>query len=218
MTLSVSIIEDDAQIRAHLVDLITASNRCNLVGSASNGAEARVLIAQNKTEVYLVDLGLPDVDGVDLIALIKSSCPTARCLVLSTFGDTKHINRSILAGASGYVLKDEANLALIDKIVTVHNGESPISASLVKLLFQQISGQGEKKQSNNTFAQFALAPRELEVMHLLISGFSIIKIGDKLCISSHTVNQHLRSIYRKLNVHSRAKAVNVAIQNGFLEI
>ena len=218
MTLSVSIIEDDAQIRAHLVDLINASNRCNLVGSASNGAEARVLIAQNKTEVYLVDLGLPDVDGVDLIALIKSSCPTARCLVLSTFGDTKHINRSILAGASGYVLKDEANLALIDKIVTVHNGESPISASLVKLLFQQISGQGEKKQSNNTFAQFALAPRELEVMHLLISGFSIIKIGDKLCISSHTVNQHLRSIYRKLNVHSRAKAVNVAIQNGFLEI
>lgn len=218
MTLSVSIIEDDAQVRAHLVNLISTSNRCELIGSASNGAEARVLIAQNKTEVYLVDLGLPDADGVDLIALIKTSCPTARSLVLSTFGDAKHINRSIRAGASGYVLKDEANSALIDKIVTVHNGESPVSASLVKLLFQQISGQEEKKETNQNFAQFGLAPREVEVMHLLILGLSIIKIGDKLFISSHTVNQHLRSIYRKLDVHSRARAVNVAIQNGFLEI
>ena len=200
------------------MNLINASNHCDLVGSASNGAEARILISQNKTEVYLVDLGLPDVDGVDLIALIKSTCPAARSLVLSTFGDAKHISRSIRAGASGYVLKDEANSALIEKIVSLHNGESPVSPSLVKLLFQQISGQSEKKESNKNFAQFSLAPRELEVMHLLILGSSIIKIGDKLCISSHTVNQHLRSIYRKLDVHSRAKAVNVAIQNGFLEI
>lgn len=218
MTLSVSIIEDDAQIRAHLVQLIDASNRCNLIGSAGDGAEARTLISQNKTDVYIVDLGLPDVDGVDLIALIKSSCPTARSLVLSTFGDTKHINRSIRAGASGYLLKDESNSALIDKIITLHNGESPVSASLVKLLFQQIVFQDEGKESTKSFSKFAFAPRELEVMHFLILGLSILKIGDKLCISSHTVNQHLRSIYRKLDVHSRAMAVNVAIQNGFLEI
>ena len=218
MTLSVSIIEDDAQIQAHLVQIIKASNRCRLIGVASNGAEARVLISQNKTDVYLVDLGLPDVDGVDLIALIKRSCPTARCLVLSTFGDSNHINRSIRAGASGYLLKDESNSALIDKIVTLHNGESPVSASLVKLLFQQIMCQDHQKESNKSFAKFSFRPRETEVMHLLILGLSILKIGDELCISSHTVNQHLRSIYRKLDVHSRAMAVNVALQNGFLEI
>lgn len=218
MTLSVSIIEDDAQIRSHLVDLITASNRCKLIDSASNGEEARVLIAQNKTDVYLVDLGLPDVDGVDLISLIKSECLNARCLVLSTFGDAKHISRSIRAGASGYLLKDELNATLIEKIVTLHNGESPISSSLVKLLFQQIVSQDEKKESNKSFEKFAFARRENEVMKFLILGFSILKIADLLCISPHTVNQHLRAIYRKLDVHSRAMAVNVAIQNGFLEI
>ena len=218
MTLTVSIIEDDPETRAYLVNLINSSNRCELIGSARSGAEARVLIAQNKTEVYLVDLGLPDVDGVDLIALIKTSCPTARSLVLSTFGDNKHINRSIRAGAAGYLLKDEANSNLVDKIVSLHNGESPVSASLVKSLFQHISGENEKQESNKSFTKFRLTPREIEVMHLLVQGLSIIKMGDKLCISSHTVNQDLRSIYRKLDVHSRAMAVNVAIQNGFLEV
>lgn len=218
MTLTVTIIEDDAQIRADLVNLINASNRCELIGSASNGAEAKVLIAEDKTDVYLVDLGLPDADGVDLIALIKSSCVSARSLVLSTFGDTKHLKRCIRAGASGYLLKDEANLELINKIVKTHNGESPVSPALVKLLFRQISEQEEKKESNNNFAKFALAPRELAVMNLLIQGLSVFNIGDKLRISTHTVNQHLRSIYQKLDVHSRAMAVSIAIQNGFLEI
>ena len=150
LTVSISIIEDDAQIREHLVALINDSNLCNLIGSASNGAEARVLISRNETDIYLVDLGLPDVDGVDLIALIKSSCPTARCLVLSTFGDAKHINRSIRAGASGYLLKHESHSGLIEKIVSLHNGESPVSASLVKLLFHQISvPDGKKRKQQN---------------------------------------------------------------------
>ena len=105
MTLTVSIIEDDPETRAYLVNLINASNRCELIGSARSGAEARVLIAQNKTEVYLVDLGLPDADGVDLIALIKTSCPTARSLVLSTFGDAKHINRSIRADTGPCIIQ-----------------------------------------------------------------------------------------------------------------
>lgn len=218
MTLSVAIIEDDPTIRAHLANLIEASNRCELTGSASNGAEAKILIAENTTDVYLVDLGLPDVDGVDLIALIKSTCPAARSMVFSTFGDVKHIKRSICAGASGYLLKDESNSTMIDKIISLYNGESPVSASLIKLLVQQISVREVKKESNQSLAKFALDPRELKVMHFLVLGLSIVNIGDKLCLSPHTVNQDLRSIYLKLDVHSRAMAVNVAVQNGFLEL
>ncbi len=177
------------------------------------------LITQDKTDVYVVDLGLPDADGVDLIALIKSSCPTARSIVLSTLGDTKHINRSLRAGAAGYLLKDESDVMLVDKIVALHNGESPFSPSLVKLLFQQISGQDTKQETTSkSMAGFALAPREIEVMHCLILGLTTFSIGEKLSISPHTVNQHLRSIYRKLDVRSRATAVSKAIQNGFLEI
>lgn len=218
MTLTVSIIEDENMIRERLVELITTSNRCQLFGSARTGAEAKALIEQDKTDVYVVDLGLPDIDGVDLIALIKSTCPHARCLVLSTFGDSKHINRSIRAGAAGYLLKDESDVTLIDKIVTLHNGESPVTPSLIKVLFQQLLMQDSQKSTNDDFQKFALSSRELQVMGLLVRGWSTGNIGESIFISSHTVNQHLRSIYRKLNVHSRAMAVTIAIQNGFLEI
>lgn len=218
MKLKVSIIEDNSRVRSNIIDLITASNLCDLVGSASNGAEAKVLIFQNKTDVYLVDLGLPDMDGLELVALIKTSCPQARSLVLSTFGDAKHVTQSIRAGASGYLLKDAINSGVIDHLVTIHNGESLVTDSLVKLLFKQISGQDEKKENAKNFEKFDFAGREFEVMHLLIKGFSIFRIADELCISSHTVNQHLRAIYQKLDVHSRGMAVNVAIQNGFLDI
>ena len=217
MTLSIAIVEDDDLIRAHLVDLINASNRCTLVGSASNGAEAIALIRQDLADVYLVDLGLPDADGVDLIALIKSSCADARSMVLSTFGDAKHMNRSIRAGALGYLLKDQPDASLIDKIVALHNGESPVTPSLIKVLFKNAMGQDDNKTSDKRFERFALGPREVEVLHLLIQGLPIFNISDQLCISSHTVNQHLRSIYRKLDVHSRAMAVSTAIQYGFLE-
>lgn len=217
MSISVSIIEDDDILRGHLVQLINDSNRCELAGSASNGAEAMAIITEDQTDVYVVDLGLPDIDGVELISLIKSSCPGARCLVLSTFGDTKHMKRSIRAGATGYLLKDMPGAALINNIVTLHNGESPVSPSLVKLLVQQVVTQVDGN-NNNDFEKFELASRELEVMHFLIDGLSIFNIGDRLCISSHTVNQHLRSIYRKLDVHSRAMAVSTAIKHGFLEL
>ena len=217
MTLSVAIVEDDDLIRAHLSDLINASNRCTLVGSARNGAEAIALIKQDMADVYLVDLGLPDADGVDLIALIKTSCPDARSMVLSTFGDAKHMSRSIRAGALGYLLKDHPDASLIDQIVSLHNGESPVTPSLIKVLFKNSMSQDDNKTSNKRFEKFSLGPREVEVLHLLIDGLPIFNIGDKLCISSHTVNQHLRSIYRKLDVHSRAMAVSTAIQYGFLE-
>lgn len=217
LSVAVSIVEDDNFVRTHLAQLVNESNRCQLVGSACNGAEAKALIAEQKTDVYLIDLGLPDIDGVELIALIKNTCPDARSLVLSTFGDAKHVQRSIQAGATGYLLKDLPDPTLIDKIVTLSNGESLVTPSLVKLLFQKISAQPDDRQKNSGFAKFGLAARELEVMGLLVEGLSIFNIGDKLCISTHTVNQHLRSIYRKLNVHSRAKAVSTAIKHGFLE-
>ena len=217
MTLSIVIVEDDDLIRAHLADIINASSRCALVGSARNGAEAIALIEQDLADVYVVDLCLPDADGVDLIALIKRSCAGARSMVLSTFGDAKHMNRSIRAGALGYLLKDQPDASLIDKIVALHNGESPVTPSLIKVLFKNAMDQDDNKTSDKRFERFALGPREIEVLHLLIDGLPIFNIGDRLCISSHTVNQHLRSIYRKLDVHSRAMAVSTAIQYGFLE-
>jgi DNA-binding NarL/FixJ family response regulator len=218
MSISISVIEDDETIRKYLSKIIQSAPQFKLEGSAKNGLEARQLISENKTDVYLVDLGLPDVDGIDLIAQIKASCRDAQSLVISTFGDNMHITRSIRAGASGYLLKDEIGLPLLEKILALRNGFSPISQSLVKHLFQNVADSKDEKTSRNAekkITKFGLTPRELDVLNQLVNGVPIFIIANELTITVHTVNQYLRCIYQKLNVHSRAMAVYVAIQNGF---
>jgi DNA-binding NarL/FixJ family response regulator len=220
MSLSIGVIEDDEAICSYLVEIISASNLCKLAGFARNGEEAKKLIAADQADVYLVDLGLPDADGVDLIALIKATCSAAQSLVISTFGDSKHITRSIKAGASGYLLKEEVGPAIINRIIAVHNGVSPISPSLVRHLFQKMAESTEDNlaaSNRRGIEKFGLSPREIQVLSLLIKAVPILNMAEQLSLSSHTVNEYLRSIYKKLNVHSRAMAVHVAVINGFRE-
>jgi len=218
MSIFVAIIEDDQPVRHHLTQIIESSSLCTLSGVAKNGAEARALIQEDNTDVYLVDLGLPDANGIDIIALIKLKCQNARILVLSTFGDAKHVSQSIRAGATGYLLKDEPKSSLIEKIVSLHNGNSPISPIVANILIREFSQDnaslGGEAIRKVAFQKFGLSIREIEVLTLLTTGLSIIHISDRMNISTHTVNQHLRSIYRKLNVRSRAMAVRVAFENG----
>ena len=217
MAIAVSIIEDEDLTREHLACLVSSSNLCKLAGSASSGKAAMELIEQNISDVYLV--GLPDVDGIELISLIKVSCREAKSMVLSTLGDARHIDRSIRAGATGYLLKDRVYSDLVEKIVRLHNGECFVSPSLIKSLFISLahSSASAPNLSDQGFQRFLLSPRETAVMRRLVGGLPIVAIADALNVSSHTINQHLRSIYRKLEVHSRSRAVAVAVQNGFLE-
>ena len=219
MAISVSIIEDEDLTREHLACLVSSSNLCKLAGSASSGKAAVELIEQNVSDVYLVDLGLPDVDGIELISLIRASCREAQIMVLSTLGDARHIDRSIRAGATGYLLKDRAYSDLVEQIVRLHNGECLVSPSLIKNLFKSLASSSASVQnlSDQGFQKFLLSPRETAVMRMLVGGLPVVAIADALNVSSHTINQHLRSIYRKLQVHSRSRAVAVAVQNGFLE-
>jgi DNA-binding NarL/FixJ family response regulator len=177
------------------------------------------LIEQNISDVYLVDLGLPDVDGIELISLIKVSCREAQIMVLSTLGDARHIDRSIRAGATGYLLKDRAYCDLVEQIVRLHNGECLVSPSLINNIFKSLASSSASGHnfSDRGFQKFLLSPRETAVMRMLVEGLPVVAIADSLNVSSHTINQHLRSIYRKLEVHSRSRAVAVAVQNGFLE-
>jgi DNA-binding NarL/FixJ family response regulator len=220
MRIAVAIIEDDSAVLRHLAEIIQSSSACSLSGQASNRAQAMALISDDRTDVYLVDLGLPDVDGVDIIAHIKSSCDHAQSMVLTTFGDENHVRRSIRAGATGYLLKDEAKPSLIDKIVSLHQGGSPVSPPVAKILIQQFECSSSQPDSTAVRQAaidcYQLGRRELEVLALLATGLGNIIIADRLYISTHTVNQHLRSIYRKLNVRSRSMAVHVARQHGIL--
>jgi len=219
MTISVSIIEDDQNVVDQLTAIISTSSLCTLHGIAKNGFSAQGLISTDQTDVYLVDLGLPDADGVDIISLINRRCLSANSLVLSTFGDAKHIRKSVAAGAKGYLLKDEISPDIIKKIVSLHNGGSPLSPVVGRVLIDALHGQEPRSKSNHlraaAIAEFQLSTNEVVTLDHLCSGLPISAIASNMCISTHTVNQHLRHLYKKLDVHSRAMAVAKAQKIGF---
>ncbi|MGN7876593.1 response regulator transcription factor [uncultured Roseateles sp.] len=215
------IIEDDPAVMKRLVDVISNSSFCEVVGVARNRGEAMAAILANRADLYLIDLGLPDADGVELIQLVRERCPESRSMVLSTFGDSKHVMRSLRAGARGYLLKDEIQPSLVEKLVSAHNGQAPLSPAVAQLVVERISmlenNVRPQVDREKVLRDLGMGEREWEVLRLLIEGLPIVEIGRRLSISHHTVNQHLRSVYRKLGVKSRAMAANAARLHGLID-
>lgn len=221
MSISVVVIEDDPAILKRMVDIISNSSFCEISTTARNRGEAVAAILANRADLYVVDLGLPDVDGVDLIRLVREKCPDARSVVVSTFGDSKHVMRSLRAGASGYLLKDEIQPAMVDKLVSAHNGLAPLSPAVAQLIVDRVavleSNVRPQVDRQRVLKELGLGEREWEVLRHLVEGLPIMEIGQRLTISHHTVNQHLRSIYRKLGVNSRAMAAHAARMHGLID-
>lgn len=221
MSIAVAIVEDDPAILKRIVEILAASSFCRVAAVAKNRTEALAAILANRADLYLIDLGLPDVDGIDLIRLIRDKCPEARCVVLSTFGDAKHVMRSLRAGAIGYLLKEEIQPSLVDKLVSAHNGQAPLSPAVAQLILDRVNALENNVRPTvdrkRVLQDLGLGDREWEVLRHLVEGLPIVEIGQRLSISHHTVNQHLRSIYRKLGVKSRAMAANAARVHGLID-
>lgn len=216
MAISVAIIEDDPVVSNYLSRLIRNSPLCNLVGEASNNAQAQLLITE-QVDVFLVDIGLPDVSGIDLMKQIKATCQDASIMVLTSLADMRHVIRSIEAGASGYLLKDDQPEELIGKLVSLYNGNSPLSPSVAKLLIKKITETVEVKTSVpnlEMLKQIGLSRREYEVLLELRTPKPVKLIAEKLNISYFTVNQHVRRIYQKMNVGTRSGALSKAAEYG----
>lgn len=219
MSIAVAIIEDDPVVMRYLSGLIAGSTLCRLVGLASNKGEAESLVASNMADIYLVDLGLPDINGIEIIKSISKQCPDAKVMVLTALGDMRHVMQSIQAGASGYLLKDDQPEELISKLVSLHNGNSPLSARVAKILIEKIvvADKAEESTSNaQAIERFALTDRELQVLKKLSSPDSAKVIANDLNISYFTVTQHIRNIYRKLDTSSRSGALSKARAHGIL--
>jgi DNA-binding NarL/FixJ family response regulator len=216
LAISVVIIEDDPIVLSYLSVLINDSPLCELVGTASNNAQAEKLIAAN-ADVYLVDIGLPDVSGIDLMRQIKSKCPNAFVMVLTSLADMRHVMQSIEAGASGYLLKDDQPEELIGKLVSLYNGNSPLSPSVAKLLIKKITESNQQEPAGPNYEmleKLGLSRREYEVLLELRSPMPVKLIAEKLNISYFTVNQHVRRIYQKLKVGTRSGALSKATEYG----
>ena len=210
----IAIVEDDPVVREHFIEIVSAAPTLDLVGVAPNLGRAAELIKQ-KPDLFLVDIGLPDGSGLDFIPRIKEGCD-AKALVVTSFGDRETVVSAIRAGADGYLLKDSAPSVILDGIEVTLAGGAPISASAAVYLLDRLRGGVEIEVAAQEDS--GLTPREIELLELFAKGESYKDAARTLGISPLTIGNHVKSIYRKLAVHSRGEAVYEAIKSGQLKI
>lgn len=230
MKTSVFILEDDFEFGKSLQTLLAANPLLEVAGIASNLEAARQHILSQENDIYLVDITLPDGSGIEMMKIIHARYPNSKILALSTLGDEKHIFNSIQAGASGYLLKSEMPTNIIQSIINLINDGGYLSGHASKVLIKKFLSISAEAQRNPI--HFGAQPRaeifqvenrpptltrkEFEILSNAQNGSPAKIIADSLGISIFTVNQHLRSIYRKLNVRNKMEAVQSARRQGLL--
>jgi DNA-binding NarL/FixJ family response regulator len=199
------IADDHTVVREGLVALVKRKSDMVIVAGASNGREAVDLWKQYRPDVTLLDLRMPELDGVGAIKEIREVDPAAHIVVLTTYDGDEDIYRAIKAGAKAYLLKDTARDALVDCVRRVHAGETYLPPPLAAKLAERVSGA-------------ALSQREMEVLQRMAAGKSNKEIGAALFISDGTVKTHVRGIFAKLDVVSRTEAIATATRRGLIQL
>jgi DNA-binding NarL/FixJ family response regulator len=221
--ISIIIVEDEPEFRRRFAQIIDSEPTMRLAGVAANKREAQALIDREDFDVMLIDLGLPDGTGIDLIRSVSQRKADVDIMVVTVFGDEQHVVSSIEAGATGYILKDSTPADVISCIRLLRAGGSPVSPVVARSVLRAIRTRmgGGSTSSTPTRSAAAennpLSARETEILQLLAKGMSFNEIGEILGISPHTVTAHIKKIYRKLAVHSRGEAVYEASQMGLLK-
>lgn len=214
MVASVLIVEDEPEFLRRFSDAVLADPGLRLLGAVSTGAAALALLGTQRPDVMLIDLGLPDVDGVEVIRQAARMCPQCDVIVITMFGDDGHVLASIEAGATGYLLKDAAGERIAASIHEARAGGSPISPSIARRVLMRFRLAPTAPPAAREVSP--LSERETEILRLVAKGLSFETVGELLAISPHTVVAHVKKIYRKLAVHSRGEAVYEAGQMGLL--
>jgi len=212
------VVDDDDAFRESVCAAIARDDGMVLAAQGNAVAAAREAIAHVDFDVALIDLGLPDGNGIDLIREISRTLPDADVMVVTVFGDEAHVLASIEAGATGYLLKRSLTDTLGETVRELRAGGSPISPVIARQLLQRFKrNTPESPQPAATVVDDGgLSEREREVLLFIAKGFTVGEIANMLHLSAHTVATHVKHIYRKLAVHSRTEAVFEAGRMGLL--
>lgn len=211
----ISIVEDDPHTRRLLGDIVTGSPSMRLVSDFSNCADAIAVLPTQRPDVVLMDVNLPEIDGIECVRRLKPLLPKTQYVMLTMYDDPEKIFAALSAGATGYLLKSTSRDELISGILQVHAGGSPMSSAIARKVVRSFAQQPgdsaappaqprEPASPDDGFA--ALSEREQEILGMLAQGFLYKEIADKLALSVFTVKTYTRRIYEKLQVHSRSQA------------
>jgi DNA-binding NarL/FixJ family response regulator len=214
MTIRVLVADDQSMVRAGFRMLLSGEEDMEVVAEASNGLEAVDKAARFNPGLILMDIRMPELDGLQATRRILATDPGARILVLTTFDLDEYVFEALRAGASGFVLKDDSPEQLIAAIRTVAAGEALLSAAITKRVIQKFAGT-QRPEAPKELEE--LSERERDVFRLMSNGLSNAEIGKELYISETTVKTHVTHILQKLNLRDRVQAVVLAYQTGLFE-
>jgi len=211
--LKLLIVDDHAIFREGLRALLDMEEDFVVVGEASRGDEAVAMVAEDPPDIILLDLHLPDGSGAQFCSKLLRVSPDSKVLILSAYNDDQEISAALISGARGYVLKTVGGERLADNIRSVQRGEVLLAPAVADKVVQQLSRLQEESGRQEEVLE-VLTPREKEVFALASHGLKNAEIADKLFLSEKTIKTHLRNIYNKLNLASKAELRLFAVKMG----
>ncbi|HUB81638.1 MAG TPA: response regulator transcription factor [Bryobacteraceae bacterium] len=198
-------VDDHPLLREGIAALIASEEDMELIGEAANGREAVDLFRKNQPDVTLMDLQMPEMNGIDAIGAIRGEFPEARIIVLTTHPGDVQVSRALKAGARAYLLKGMLRKELLETIRAVHAGQKRLSAAVAAEIAEHV-------------ADSAPTPREIEVLRLIAAGNTNKEIGALLSLTEVTVKSHVKNILSKLGANDRTHAVTLALKRGIIEL
>lgn len=209
MSLTLWLIEDNAPFRRTVQRVVSKLPKIETVRGFSTFEEALVALSKATTpDIVLLDVGLPGMTGIEGIVPLKAAAPDVQILILTAFEDDDRIFRAICAGASGYLLKTSTTAEIATAVAEVRRGGSPMTPRIARRVLEMFAKANPPKRD------YGLSPREQEILQLLVQGKTVKEAAADLGISFHTADEYIRSVYTKLQVHTRSGAVAKAIKEG----
>jgi DNA-binding NarL/FixJ family response regulator len=216
----VALVDDDLDFQMAVADALAMASDVTLQSVAGTMADGLIMLNGSQVDVLIVDLGLPDGSGIEIIKAAHEKWPECNLMVSTTFGDELHVMQSLEAGATGYILKDSDPVNLINEIKSLHSGGSPISPLIARKILTHFCSDAKKTTAKDVSASastpVSLSKREQEVLEYITKGFSSNEIAGLLAVSPHTILTFVRRIYAKLKVTSKTEAIYEARNQGLL--
>ena len=208
MNIKVTIFEDNNSLRQSLYQLVNGSEGFKCVGAFEDCLDLFKNIEDTKPDVVLMDIEMPGINGIEAVSMLREKYPSLKILMQTIFEDNEKIFNSILAGASGYILKNTSPSRFLDFIKETYEGGAPMSPTVATKVLKMMVEQSPSAKKET----FNLSEREKEILSCLVKGMSYKLIADACFISIDTVRGHIRNIYEKLHVHSKGEAIATAIK------